>query len=357
MTKHLLTLSLLLCGCALPLSQKEVLSLLEQQGDAGSLAPVDAGCEESSLTSWPVKVLFLVDNRGSLCVIDPPGAQAGGSGFCTQFGMPGPGVSVPGRVKAIDHFWSAHASQPNVWGGVSWWAPGPRGFSFQPVSSGFPKATGVELTTQLGTAMDLQGGLGLVKDQLEADLKATAPGLRAHTKYLVVLISTGVPFPQCSANDTATSYATPANPDGIWPDSRGAGDFCNVEMLGTCDPLRGTDSNGQVCIPGFVAGSDRNQPAALQQQALDIAALRATYGAGEISLHTRMLFDASKIDACGSVCQDLLGMPPSDALKVGTFVLQRLASTGGGTFVNPGVPQQLDLSDLDTSSLRPTCAK
>ena len=353
MNKHLLILSMLLGACALPVSQKDVLSSLEP-GDAGQSQGGDAGCQESNLTSWPVKVLFLVDNRGSLCIIDPPGAQAAGSGFCQQLGMPG-GITVPGRVNAMEKFWAAHATQPNVWGAVTWWAPGPRGFSFQPVSSGFPKATAAELTTQLGTAMDLQGGLGLVKEQLEADLQASEPSLRARTKYLVVVISSGVPFPLCSANDSATSYATPANPEGLWADSQGSGDFCNVAPSSACDPLRGTDSSGQVCIPGFVAGGERNQPAALYQQGLDIAALRTTYGVGEISVHTRLLFDRSKIDACGPICQDLLGMPPSDALSFGTYVLQRVASAGGGRFVNPGVPQQLDLSDLDMTSLRPTC--
>ena len=354
MNKHLLILSMLFGACALPVSQKDVLSSLEP-ADAGQAQEVDAGCQESSLTSWPVKVLFLVDNRGSLCIIDPPGAQAGGSAFCEQFGMSA-GVTVPGRVKALEQFWLANAAQPNVWSAVTWGAPGPRGFSFQPVSSGFPKAAAAELTTQLGKAMDLQGGLGLVKEQLEADLRASEPALRARTKYLVVVISSGVPSPMCSANDAAASYATPANPEGIWADSPASGTFCNVAPASACDPLRGTDSNGQTCIPGFVAGSDRNQPAALYQQALDIAALRATYGAGEISVHTRLLFDRSKIDACGPICQDLLGMPPSDALSFGTYVLQRVASAGGGRFVNPGVPQQLDLSDLDTTSLRPACA-
>jgi hypothetical protein len=367
--KNLLTLmmAMLWCtACMLPVNQKEVLAPLTT-ADAGEIADaggvgageVDAGAPTcvaaADLNDWPVKVLFLVDNRGSLCIIDPPGTQGGGAGFCDLYGRADGGATVPARVRALEAFWATRANVSNVWGAVSWWNPGAHGFSFQPVSTPFPMTTASELTNTLGKLMDLQGLLAVAKEVLEADLLAATPSLRAHTKYEVVLVSTGTAYPICSADDARTTWATPAAPDGVWPDSAGTADFCNMGSPLVCDPVTGLDTQGNICIPGFVPGGDRNQPATLRQQARDLFGLQAQYGVGAVSLHTRLLFNQAAIDACGPICQDLLGMPPADAHQVATFTLQMLATEGHGTFVDPGTPEQLDLTTLDTSPLLPVC--
>src|SRR5580698_8113704 len=69
-------------------------NLLTLQGQVCT-APPDPG-------GFPVKVVFIVDQSGSMCVSDPPGSQPGGL-FC-QFlpqGVVPPGVTEPGRVRAI----------------------------------------------------------------------------------------------------------------------------------------------------------------------------------------------------------------------------------------------------------------
>jgi len=336
-------------GCTLPVSQQDVLSELTHPQDDGGCVP------RQSINDWPVKVLFLVENRGSLCVLDPPGST-GARGFCEMFTQ-ADGGTVPGRVKALEQFWASHAAQTNLWSSVTWWNPGERGFSFRPVSGGLPMATGAELTHALGAAGDLEGALRLAKQRLEAEMQATSPSLRAQTKFEVVMLSVGVPTPICSSNDDFSTFPTPTNPQGRWPDSPGSGDFCNFGNREVCDPVTGRDPKGGVCLPGFVAGGDRNQPAALMQLATEIAQLKAAYGVGAVSLHSRMLFDQGQLDACGPVCNDLLGLPGRDASIFGEYILRSLATAGGGTFVRPATPQQLDLSDVDVTTVREVCAQ
>src|SRR5215469_2528243 len=52
---------------------------------------------------FPVKVVFIVDQSGSMCVSDPPGSQSG-NGFCDRTDIQAiipPGVTTPARVMAL----------------------------------------------------------------------------------------------------------------------------------------------------------------------------------------------------------------------------------------------------------------
>lgn len=239
---------------------------------------------------------------------------------------------------------------------ITWWGPGQRGTSFQPVSGPFPSSVVDDLTRKLGRGSDLEGGLGLLRSTLEADLMANSAAARARSKYVVVLIHTGVPFPICAADDALPSYATPANPVGVFPDSAGALDLCNTPTGLACDPTTGRDGAGNTCLPGFTAGGARNQPGTLIAKAAELRALQAAYGVGSITLHTRQVFDATRLVECGPVCMDLLsGWSPSDAEAFGQFLLGSLADAAQGRFVDPGAPRQLNLSDLDLAPLRATC--
>jgi len=53
---------------------------------------------------FPVKVVFVVDQSGSMCISDPPGSQ-NGAGFCEQTQVKAiipPGVTQPARVRALE---------------------------------------------------------------------------------------------------------------------------------------------------------------------------------------------------------------------------------------------------------------
>src|SRR5690242_9530482 len=67
-------------------------------------------------TGFPVKVVVILDQSGSMCVSDPPGSQ-NGSGFCelqeVQNIIP-PGVTEPARVRALRKLVQQFQAEPNV---------------------------------------------------------------------------------------------------------------------------------------------------------------------------------------------------------------------------------------------------
>src|SRR3954469_11440975 len=67
-------------------------------------------------TGFPVKVVVVLDQSGSMCVSDPPGSQ-NGSGFCEQSAVQAivpPGVTEPARVRALRNLVDQFSAQPNV---------------------------------------------------------------------------------------------------------------------------------------------------------------------------------------------------------------------------------------------------
>jgi hypothetical protein len=65
---------------------------------------------------FPVKVVLIIDQTGSMCVSAPPGSQ-GGQGYCEQAAVQAiipPGVTRPARVRALDKLIQQFSAQPNV---------------------------------------------------------------------------------------------------------------------------------------------------------------------------------------------------------------------------------------------------
>src|SRR3954470_12342741 len=62
---------------------------------------------------FPVKVVVIVDQSGSMCISDPPGSQ-GAPGFCEMYGSVPPGVTQPARVRAVNRLVDQFSTQPNV---------------------------------------------------------------------------------------------------------------------------------------------------------------------------------------------------------------------------------------------------
>ena len=73
---------------------------------------------------FPVKVVLIVDQSGSMCVSDPPGSQEVG-GFCQQIAslVVPPGITEPARVRALRRLITQFTTPlPDGSGEVSWWA-------------------------------------------------------------------------------------------------------------------------------------------------------------------------------------------------------------------------------------------
>ncbi|MDP3504767.1 MAG: VWA domain-containing protein [Myxococcales bacterium] len=297
---------------------------------------------ELDRANWPVRIVFVVQNSGAMCVVDPPGSQ-GQPGFCEMIG-PGltpSGQTRPARATVIDSFLNANRARTNFSAALVSWGENPQVVPFVSGADPSLRIAVAELQNTLKRGSNLQGGLEAAKALIEQDVLTTAASVRARSRYVVVVLSTGIPFPRCAANDSMTEYASAARPELVWADSPGAGTWCNGQ-------------NPEVL--GFTPGSSLNQNAQLFAAVDGMLALDTQYGLGDVRVFTRLLMNDANLAACGPICQDLFG-PQSlaDSRTMGTWLLTQLAQRGQGTFVDPGAPSNLTLSDLDTSEFTTFC--
>ncbi len=214
------------------------------------------------------------------------------------------------------------------------------------------------LQSELGKGTDYQGALAYTYGLIASDMVSVQknnPELLPRTRYVVVFLTDGTPFPRCSGNDNLTQYADFNNPELTWEDSVGAGDFCNQ-----------IDPDDPDAITGFVSGTDRNQNYQLFSYVDQIVELKQQFNVGDIRLNTVLLFNQQAVALCGPICQDLYGryvtfpgrVPVADgpgaAKKIASWTLQQFALRGNGVyqeFTDFNGIGQLSLGALDYSSL------
>jgi len=307
-------------------------------GSAGGGTAGGTCTPKSERDEWPVKVVFVVQNSSSMCVADPPGTGAGG--FCDAVSGPAGGLP-PARVRAIQSFLTSNNGRSNLsvalvtWGLKAATVPFSSSARIAPLLPALP--------SQLVSGANLQQALTATRSLIEADVTSASPALRSRTRYVVVLLSTGLPSPRCSANDALPVYANAGRPEGTWGDSSAS--FCN-------------DTTGPEILGPMVGGGDLNQNGQLRQAAANLIALEPVYQLGELRLHTRLVSSPNAIARCGPICADLYGgFLDLEARAVGTYTLSQVAQFGEGTFVDPGEPANLDASlrSIDTNELVTLC--
>lgn len=321
--------------------------------------------ERPDRNGFPVKVVFVVDQSGSMCVSDPPGSQES-NGFCQMAAatLNVTGLTQPARVRALHRLLQGFSMQRNISVALVPFETNIKGV-YPP--SGFARPNDPALLTrvdalqsELGKGTDYQGALAAAYTRIAADIDATqrtAPNMLPRTRYVVVFLSDGVPYPRCAANDNLTQYADDLNPELTWEDSLGAGSFCNLINANIPPADR---------ITTFVPGTDRNQNYQLFSYVDQLMELRDQYNVGDVRLHTVLLFNEEAVRACGPICQDLYGryarwpgpVPvadgPASAKRIAAWTLQQLAQRGNGVyqeFNNFAGIAQLNLGALDYSSL------
>lgn len=255
-------------------------------------------------TGFPTKVILVVDQSGSMCVTDPPGSQPV-AGFCEMYGGSGTSPKAA-RIRALEALASRLSQSPTTTVALVpydtnvrtvWPAPNTGARTARPDST-FIAAID-QLQSTLGKGSDLQGALAYTRQLIEDDVRITeltTPQAVSRTRYVVVLITDGVPFPRCSEDDTRLIYADDTHPELIWPDSTGAGTFCNS-----------VTPNDPDAITGFIAGTDRNQNAQLFAEVDDLMTFARQHHVGSMQVHTSLLFNSDAITACGPICSDLYG--------------------------------------------------
>lgn len=329
-------------------------------------------------TGFPVKVVFIVDQSGSMCVSDPPGSQES-SGFCEMYAVVPPGIRQPARVRSLLQLMDQFSTQPNVQVAMvpfetnvkgPWPDPmGGKRFA-RPDASLRARVNGLQ--AQLGKGTDYQGALayayGVIAGDI-ADVSLNSPEQLPRTRYVVVFLTDGTPFPRCAANDNLTLYADDLNPELTWPDAQGAGDYCNKIDPTDPDAITGCPGGGTGCAnpsAPFIAGTDRNQNYQLFSYVKQLMELKAQYNIGDIRMHSVLLFNREAVAACGPICQDLYGkyvrypgpVPvadgPTAAKNIARYLLKEFARRGNGEFLEfndfAGVGQ-INLGALDYASL------
>ncbi|MFT3843187.1 MAG: VWA domain-containing protein [Myxococcaceae bacterium] len=317
-------------------------------------------------SGFPVKVVLIVDQSGSMCVSDPPGSQ-GVMGFCEQadalierFGaLP----TEPARVRALKALMTQFQNQHNV--EVALVPFETNASQTFPPQSGFshPNADFVtaaeKLQTTIGKGTDYQGALaltyGLIADDIQKTL-ASSPEQLPRTRYVVVFLTDGTPYPRCAANDQLPKQdlATPDQPDLIWKDSLpGDGGFCNL-----LDPQPNGDMS---VVHGYQPGTDRNQNYQIFSYVDQLMQLRQQFNIGDIRVHTVLLFNEQAVEHCLPLCKELYGVyddTPSDqypeaAKKIAAWTLKQIALRGNGVYqaFQSGEIANLGLGALDYSSL------
>lgn len=301
-----------------------------------------------SPANFPVKVVFLVDKSGSMCVSDGPGSQDD-NGFCQQVAdRLGIAAEVPGRVRALKELMARFARQSNVSVAL---VP----FESQIVDD-FPRfadgqffvpardlgdARIENLQAKLGKGTDYQGALAHAFTRIEADINASNPQVLPRTRYVVILLTDGAPYPRCAADDSMPEgqYAGADNPWAIWQDN--PPDFCNANDAGEV-------------IDGFIGGAERNQNYQLFDAVDRLMDLKQKRNIGDLRLHTILLFNQGAVEACGELCSaDLYnGLEAADARAVATWTLTEIAEVhGGGTFQEFTDTASIELGALDYTSL------
>jgi hypothetical protein len=292
-------------------------------------------------TGFPVKVIFIIDQSGSMCISDPPGSQES-NGFCEMYGTAPPGVTQPARVRAMHQLLQQFANQPNVQVALvpfetnvntsRVWPP-PGGSHFARPDSSLDSVIN-SLQAELGKGTDYQGALayayGLIASDIE-EVSKNDPALLPRTRYVTVFLTDGVPYPRCAGNDNLTQYADDLNPDLTWADV--LTDFCNN--------VTPTDPDA---ITGFIQGTDRNQNYQLFSYVDQMMQLKDAYNVGDVRLHTVLLFNQESVTNCGPICQDIYGkyvrwpgpVPvadgPAAAKRIAKWTLEQLAQRGNGVF-------------------------
>ena len=342
--------SLLLCACP------RTTPIGDQDGGGNAprtrLAITGSFCTQpGEATGFPLKVLFVMDQSGSMCVTDPPGAQPAGN-FCQSAGIL-PGGSEPARVRMVKAALAKLATVPSAQAGLIVYSQYTKKvFPPQVSTAAFGRADDPALLTelslmptQLGKGSDLQGALEMVRSLVEWDIVQTqlnAPAELPRTRYQIVLVTDGAPSPRCTLNDGAGAYASAMNPMGTWADSDAT--YCN-----TVDP------QDPDYIPGFFPGGDRNQNQQLFAPIEALKGIAANARVGKIELNTMLVTNAETIAQCGAICADLYPPDTSTSDRVeaarfaSTWLLGELSHRLNGTF--RGFQNNAGLGELATAAV------
>ena len=283
------------CGCSearlqagQPDDEEAIDNLLRIQGEYCT--------EPSGDVTFPVKVIFVVDQSNSLQCLDSENRRF---------------EALQAAVNDIRNIPSAEFAFI--------------GFSSWVREQGFTRDTDdiqefLDPAQGLGPATDYQGVLATTARMLEEDMRDTDPRELSRTRYIVNFVSDGVPEPVCTAGCDSSEP-----PDSLYG-------VCNTEL----DIPDGEYVEHTPCQP-------YNQPEQILARVDELMELGELYDVGRLNLNTTLLF--SPVDVVQQICGDVaeaFGYEREQA----SGLLRQMANAGEGIF------QDVNLEQGDSDYLR-----
>ena len=296
--------------------------------------------QPAAAANFPVKIVFLIDLSGSMCYTDPA------SGACTPARCDqGPNNPVsnptpPRRLVAVQSVIDKYANDPAVSFSVVTFSSA---IHVYPEDVSSPPLTFTRDQTKLhldelrniDSVTDYEGALSRVKTLLSDDMAATAARRRSElprTKYAVLFMTDGSPFPHCSRGDPTLD-----NP----PDNA----TCASDPATCTICQRGGD---QGFFPGLKAGDDYNEPYQLVQLVDEMHRLGDSYAVGDLKFHSVQL-QVANAALCCPVC---FADDPDGSRARALLLAMAQPDKGLGSYTLFQHAEDLSFVDYDFTSLK-----
>lgn len=286
-------------------------------------------------TNFPVKILFVIDNSGSMQFVDDKNRRAQAVEEVILQLRSNPSVSF-----AIISFNGKNQVLTKPSAAIT--AANPMGVDLSGAFTRDPGTlqTAVGALTEAELVTDYQGALSTAFRVLSQDMLAAPPAELARTKYVVLFLSDGDPFPTCCTDESEQAKLC---------------EKPKPELAICTDPERiraQIDKDGQQMLPYLPGKKDYNQPYQINAGVRDIMDLTQSFTVGELRMHTAFIFDESKTadlrpDGCYRI-GPVNFVCPEKARKL----LGEMAKVGGGVFRDFSTAEELDFLSFDLTSIK-----
>jgi hypothetical protein len=296
-------------------------NLLEIQGEVCTDPPAQA--------DFPVKILFIIDGSGSMQFIDNPTYRALAVEEAILRLRSNPAVEF-----AVIRFNESEAVLTKP--GVSIESDDPYGADLSGAFTQDPVILqqAVQGLRVADSVTDYQGALATAYQILLQDMLAEGDAQLARTKYVILWLSDGDPFPECcSMASEAQGLCNASN---------------NIFFCEDPDAIRANPTQ----LPYLAAGEDYNQPWQIYAGVQDIVDLGLNFQVGEIRMHTAFLFDPTLVGALdANGCYSIGGVTfvcRDEAIEL----LSGMAEIGMGVFRDFSAAEEIDFLGFDLSSIK-----
>jgi hypothetical protein len=296
--------------------------------------------QPATQADFPVKIIFVVDLSNSMCYSDPA------AGYCTalrcdstterQVGQP------PRRLVAVQSIIDQYATNPAVLFSVVPFSASIHNYPSELTGGQTLFTKDVSLLNldelrNVDSVTDYQGVLSTVKSLLSDDMSETRrrrPSELPRTKYAVVFLTDGTPFPHCSRGDPTQNDP----PDA--PNCDSHPETCTICQVGKLP--------GDNFFPGLQAGEDYNENYQLIQLVNDMHKLGDSYNVGELKFHAAEL----RVDNAVVCCPGCFAADPNGTKAATLLKAMGQPEAGLGSYTLFRRPEDLTFVDFDFTSLQ-----